>query len=109
MPTVLAIARPVQWVASPGGSEQVSASTLATMGTQVARFRPLFTWSEQPAMLNIILSPEEIGSVTAYIRNLNKIALEDYVLSPKGYLSTDGNGDPNPHETLGVPPCRPKE
>ena len=29
MPTALATARPVQWVVSPGGSEQVSASTLA--------------------------------------------------------------------------------
>ena len=59
-------------------------------------------------MLNIILNhskPEENDSVTAYIRNLNKIALEDYVLSPKGCLRTDGNGDPNPHETLVVPPC----
>jgi hypothetical protein len=82
---------------------------LGTQVAQIKRFRPLFTWSEQAAMLNIIMSPEEICSVTAYIRNLNKIALEDYVLSPKGCLSTDGNGDPNPHETLGVPPCRPKE
>lgn len=31
MPTVLAIARPVQWVTAPGGSEQVSDSTLATV------------------------------------------------------------------------------
>ena len=30
MPTALAMARPVQWVASPGGSEQVSSSTFAT-------------------------------------------------------------------------------
>ena len=31
-PHTLAIARPVQWVTSPGGSEQVSATTLATTG-----------------------------------------------------------------------------
>src|SRR5262249_21052975 len=30
-PTVLAIARPVQWVISPGGSPQVNASTLLTV------------------------------------------------------------------------------
>ena len=30
-PMALATARPVQWVASPGGSEHVSASTLATV------------------------------------------------------------------------------
>jgi hypothetical protein len=29
-PTALAMARPVQWVASPGGSEQVSSKILAT-------------------------------------------------------------------------------
>jgi len=32
-PTVLAMARPVQWVASPVGSLWVSASTWATVGT----------------------------------------------------------------------------
>jgi len=68
---------------------------LGTQVAQIKRFLPLLSWSEQ----------EEIDSVTAYIRNLNKIALEDYVLSPKGCLRTDGNGDPNPHETLSVPPC----
>ena len=32
MPVVLAIARPVHWVASPGGSAQVSATTRRTVG-----------------------------------------------------------------------------
>ena len=49
MPTALAIARPVQWVVSPGGSEQVSASTRATVakvsgglpgGRDLSRSRP---------------------------------------------------------------------
>jgi hypothetical protein len=35
-PVALAIARPVQWVASCGGSPQVSATTLATIATGVA-------------------------------------------------------------------------
>jgi len=38
-------------------------------------------------MLNIILSPEEIDSVTAYIRTLNKIALEDYVFRGRGVFA----------------------
>src|SRR5712671_6185519 len=37
-PTALAIARPVQWVASPVGSPQVSASTLATVAVGTGSF-----------------------------------------------------------------------
>jgi hypothetical protein len=59
MPACLAIARPVQWVASPGGSAQVIATTRATVaagnggvpgGRVLSRSRPLTPCSANPAL-----------------------------------------------------------
>jgi hypothetical protein len=49
-PTVLAIARPVQWVISPGGSPQVSAKTLLTVSCS-RLLMTLFQFHGAPGMI----------------------------------------------------------
>ena len=60
MPTALAMARPVQWVASPGGSEQVSARTRATASPSsgaLAGLAGLVAQQAVDALLGVALLP----------------------------------------------------
>ena len=46
-PVALAIIRPVQWVASPGGSAQVSATTRCTTASGVRALPGFLVWSRK--------------------------------------------------------------